>query len=306
MEFLYVLENIRTPFLDSFFSLFTELGGETVYIVVAVIAFWCISKSLGYYMLSVGFVGVIFNQFLKITCRVPRPWVVDENFTIVEAAREAATGYSFPSGHTQNAFAVFGTLALWFKNKILRLVAVVAIIIVAFSRMYLGVHTPLDVSISCVLGLILIFVFFPLFRDIEENPKRMYKILLGIIMLNIAYLAYVELWQFPADIDAENLAEALKNAYTLMGASIGMLVAYFIDQRYINFEVKACFKAQIVKLVIGLALVLAIKSGLKEPLIAIVSSENLATAIRYFLIIFFAAGIWPMTFSKIDGHFAKK
>ena len=123
MELLYTLENIRTPLLDTVMGLVTNLGGEAVFIAAAIIVFWCLSKSCGYYMMTVGFAGTIINQFLKLWFRIPRPWVKDPGFTIVESARAEATGYSFPSGHTQNAFAVFGAPARYFKSTALRIVA---------------------------------------------------------------------------------------------------------------------------------------------------------------------------------------
>ena len=115
MEVLYWLEGIRSPFLDTFFSLITHLGSETLFLAIAIIVFWCFSKTKGYYLMTVGFFGTLINQFLKLLCRIPRPWVKDPNFTIVEAAREEATGYSFPSGPTQNAVSVLGCPARSFN-----------------------------------------------------------------------------------------------------------------------------------------------------------------------------------------------
>ena len=121
MEFLRLLEKIRNPFFDFIFSLVTKLGEETVFMAIAIIVFWCFSKKDGYYILSVGFIGTILNQLLKLCFRIPRPWVKDPNFTIVESARAEATGYSFPSGHTQSSVGTFGSLAYVFKQKWLRL-----------------------------------------------------------------------------------------------------------------------------------------------------------------------------------------
>ena len=91
MEFLYFLEGLRTPWLDAAMSAVTHLGGELVFLVVALVMFWCLDKRQGYYLLSVGFMGTLVNQFLKITCRVPRPWIRDPYFSIVESARAEAT-----------------------------------------------------------------------------------------------------------------------------------------------------------------------------------------------------------------------
>ncbi|MBR6556078.1 MAG: hypothetical protein IKT60_01480, partial [Clostridia bacterium] len=89
MEFLKLLEGIRTPALDAFFSAVTVFGEETFFILVGLIFYWCINKKNGHYLLFVGLFGTVVNQFLKITCRIPRPWVQDPQFTIVESAREA-------------------------------------------------------------------------------------------------------------------------------------------------------------------------------------------------------------------------
>ena len=61
MEFLYLLEELRTPFLDAVVSLLTHLGGETVFLIAALTVFWCVDKRQGYYLMSVGFMGTLVN-----------------------------------------------------------------------------------------------------------------------------------------------------------------------------------------------------------------------------------------------------
>lgn len=296
MELLYALESIRTPFLDKLMGLVTNLGGEAVFIVAAIVVFWCLNKSCGYYMMTVGFAGTIINQFLKLWFRIPRPWVKDPNFTIVESARAEATGYSFPSGHTQNAFAVFGAPARFFKNTALRIVFILLIALTAFSRMYVGVHTPLDVGVSLIVGTILVFVIYPFFRDMDKNPKKVYIIFGIFIVLAAAFVAFVELYDFPADIDAENYASGLKNAYMILFCAIGLMLTFFIDTKYVRFPTQAVWWAQIIKVVVGLAILLALKSVLKAPLLALFGGHSVAHGVRYFIVILFAGIVWPMTF----------
>ena len=295
MQFLYLLEGIRCPFLDAVFGLITELGGETLYMALAIAVYWCVSKGLGFYILTTGFVGTIANQFLKLCFRIPRPWVLDPDFEIVESARAAATGYSFPSGHTQNAFSSFGCLGMWTK-KGWRVLCFAIVVLIGFSRMYLGVHTPLDVGVAFILGLVLMLVLYPLFRDIEEHPKRMYAVIAGMLALTIAYLCYAELWPFPADIDADNLASGRENGYKLLGAASAMLLSYWLDRRYIRFETKAQPLTQALKLVLGLALVVGLRVVLKAPMYAVFGEGGVADAARYFLVVLFAAAVWPMSF----------
>ena len=117
MNFLYIIEAIRNPILDIFFSVITYLGDEAFFLFAALLMFWCVDKKRGYTVLAVGFTGTLINQFMKITCRIPRPWVLDPSFTIVESAREAATGYSFPSGHSTNAVGTLGSIAATSKKN---------------------------------------------------------------------------------------------------------------------------------------------------------------------------------------------
>ena len=134
MNFLYFLEDLRTPVLNEIMLLITSLGEETAFLVVAMILFWCVDKRQGYYLLSVGFIGTLANQFMKLFFRIPRPWVIDENFTILEQAREAASGYSFPSGHTQSAVGTFGLIAYTAKRRWVSILASAIAVLVPFPE----------------------------------------------------------------------------------------------------------------------------------------------------------------------------
>ncbi len=296
MEVLYWLQDMRTPALDTVMELITRMGEETVFMLVAIIVFWCISKRGGYYLLTVGFLGTIANQFLKLLFRIPRPWVLDPQFEIVESAREAATGYSFPSGHTQNAAGTFGSIARMTKKRWVRVCCIVLLLSVSFSRMYLGVHTPWDVCVSLIMGTVLVFAVYPLIRSTEQQPRRMLWLLAGMVACSGLFLIFTYVYPFPADIDMANLQSGISNGWKLMGATVGMLVACWLDQKYIHFETKAAWWGQVLKVLLGLILLLAIKSGLKQPLIALCGHEGIAGAIRYGLVVVFAAALWPMTF----------
>jgi len=295
MEFLQFLADLRNPFLDVFFSTITHLGEETFFIVFGLVFFWCINKKEGYYMLSIGFLGTIVNQFLKLWFRIPRPWVKDPGFKPIESAIGEATGYSFPSGHTQSSVGVFGGIARWNSNKILRIICIAVCVLVPFSRLYLGVHTLLDVGVSVAIALFLIFALYPIIHKACEKPCIM-RILLGFMtLLALAYLIFVSFYKFPADVDIDNLNNGTKNAYKMFGCTLGIFIAHEIDVRFINFDTSGSLYCQILKLVIGVIPLLGIKEGLRVPLSLLFDGYS-ADGVRYFLIVLFAGCVWPLTF----------
>lgn len=301
MELLYTLQQIRVPALTKILSLLTNLGGLYGFMVLSLIVFWCIDKRCGYFMLSLGFLGTVINQFLKLVFRIPRPWILDPEFEPVASAIPDAGGFSFPSGHTQNVFATFGGIFAWTKKVWLKILCVVMIVAVAFSRMYLGVHTPLDVGVSCVVGIVLLAVLYPVFRSMDEHPNRMYGFFAVLAVLLLAFLLYSYLCPFPEWMYAEehfvNITEARHNASLLTGALVGLVIAYTLDIKVVKFETKAAWWAQILKVVVGLVGTVAITEGLKMVL----GHSDLVTCVRYGIAVVFAAGIWPMTF----GWFAR-
>lgn len=297
MEFLYWLESIRNPVLDTLMLIFTEFGNELLFIVAGLLMFWCVDKKQGYFVLLTGFFGVYINQFLKIACRIPRPWVLDPNFTIVEAAREAASGYSFPSGHTQTAVGCYGALAVCRKEKWVKIVGIVMCLLIPFTRMYLGVHTPWDVGVSIVIALTLICILWPLFCEFGHRRSLMYPLMGVLSVFAVAFLLFVTLYNFPSDIDAANFESAVKNAYKFLGCTLGMWVIYEADARFIKFDTKtAKWWAQIIKLAVGFGLLLLVMEGSKPLFNLIFKGNYIAYAIRYFCTVLFAGAVWPLTF----------
>ncbi len=296
LGFLQLLASIRNPVLNAVMQFFTELGGEAVFMLLALFIFWCVNKEEGYYLLFVGFLGTIFNQFLKLLFRIPRPWVKDPDFKIVESARAGATGYSFPSGHTQNVVGTFGGIARWEKKPWLRAVCIAVLLLTSFSRMYLGVHTPLDVGVSFAIAIVLIFVLYPVVRYCAQKPQRMYALLAVMTAISLAYVLYANLAAFPADIDEANLYEGRKNSYSLLGALLGFCLGYGLECKYVRFDTKAVWWAQFLKVVLGLIAVLAVKEGLKIAFSGMGFTWLGTNAIRYFAVVLVAAVVWPLTF----------
>ena len=296
MRFLYLLESIRNPVLNGFFSAVTYLGSEWLFIAAAIIAYWCVSKKVGYYLMAAGFIGTTLNQFLKILCRIPRPWVRDPDFTIVESARADAGGYSFPSGHTSNVTCIVGGIGRAGKKTWVRVLCGGVIALVGLSRMYLGVHTPADVLVALGMGLVLVFVLWPLFEKSDEKPGNITAVFGCSAALALGASLYVGLRSWGPEVDGDNLAEAVKTLNMMLGCSCAVLIGAPIERKRIGFDPKAPWWAQILKVVLGLVIVMALRAALKPLLNLVFGGMGIAHAVRYGLVVLFAVLVWPLTF----------
>ncbi len=312
MKFLELLATLRTPFFDKAFLSITALGGEMVFIAVAVIIFWCVSKKNGYFLLSVGFVGMVVNQFLKISFRILRPWDLNPHFEAVEAAMPDAGGFSFPSGHTQNSVGVFGSIFSFSKNKLIKVLCLILCLIIPFSRMYLGVHTPLDVFFSFFFAIFLIIVIKPIFEFCYKKTLRMYLFLGFMAVISIFFVVYVQFIFDPSVLDEgqmHNYTSALKNAYLIFGAIIGVLIALPIERYLVRFNEGGKWYTQAFKVSVGLILVLGLLEGLKLPLNALLPENTIARALRYGLVVVFVIAIYPISFKwfkKLEDKIERK
>ena len=231
MEVLRALESVRTPMFDELFSLITYFGDEVLILAVAFAVLWCFDKRTGYFIIYTMLLGVTINQFLKGFFRIPRPWVRDSSFTIVENARAAATGYSFPSGHTQNATALFGSIARSIRSKIGRIFLIAFIFLIGFSRMYLGVHTPADVLTSWAIGTALIFALYPVMERMERSTVTSLLFNAALIVSAAVLVIFAES-VVPTDNEtALSAAEGIKSAYTLLGVIAALPLCRYLDRK---------------------------------------------------------------------------
>lgn len=296
MEFLEFLEKHRTPFLDKLFSAITYLGWETAFLVVALVMIWCVNKKYGFFILYCGLIGQAVSQVMKIGFKVERPWVANPDFSPVKSAIEEAGGFSFPSGHTQISTTTYGGIALLYrKKKILSAVFVIITLLVAFSRMYLGVHYPLDVIFSLVFNTVIIFALY--YIGLRYASPKISAILrfLGILLMGGLFVYSFVMSRGNA---SPEYADSLEFSSKMFGATVAFAISWYLDDKYLDFKTEAPWFWQLFKVVVGTLVILVIKEGLKPVFHALCVPEALSDFTRYFIVVLFAGYIWPVIFTK--------
>lgn len=262
MEVIRFIQSFSSPFLDAFFQGITMLGEDPFYVAVISYIFWCIDKRFGYRLGLALLSSITLNVSVKEIFRIPRP-IGQPGIRSLRV--ETAGGYSFPSGHTQNAASFWAYMMLKYRKRWLTAFGALVILLVALSRVYLGVHTPVDVLGGMAFGVLWVLISNAMFDYVDRTGKYFYLLL---------FLTPVWVGLFFA-----SSADYFKAA----GIFSGFLAGYVVESRYIRYEVKAPLWKQIVKYGIGLAGLLVLMVLLKPLLPKGVISDF----IRYFLM-----GLW--------------
>lgn len=292
MSFLWFLEGIRTPAADKFMQFITYFGQELFIIVVICALYWCVDKRFAYVLGFTYFVSGLGVQALKITFRIPRPWVIDPSFRPVESAVEGASGFSFPSGHTQGAAALFFPLALKEKNRAARLCFISMFLLIGFSRMYLGCHTLKDVVVSMLLTILVSVVVWKFQGILLDNEQYTGRIACVLMVLSLAAATYALMLYHGGIIEKAYAVDCCKAA----GAGLGFAVGFYIERKKICFDTHMESAAgQVKKLIAGLAAAVV----LQELSGFILGSSVLAKMAEYFILVLWVLVIYPFIFQRI-------
>jgi membrane-associated phospholipid phosphatase len=312
LEIIRWLQGLRNTLLDFFFESCTLFGEEVVLIIVLGFVYWCYDKKVGEKLGLVVFVSVGINSVLKLLIMRNRPFVVDSQ--IVNLKPSTSASYSFPSGHTQTAATSFFGLYYFIKKKWLLIVAIIVTVLVAISRMYIGVHYLTDVLAGAALG---IFLSYAISKYLEKHDdlKKIYIALLIIVNIALAgiFVVYYLKNTSAGVVDAAQFFFDTESITKMFGTITGFILAIGFEKKYVKFTHNKNIKNNILRFVIGLAVIMAIRYLLSFIFGFIVDTEILSTGqglkaivgllldyLRYLVMLFVGIGVYPMLFKKLN------
>ncbi|MFA5560454.1 MAG: phosphatase PAP2 family protein [Acholeplasmataceae bacterium] len=241
IEIIRFLQNIRNDILDWFFYLITQIGDQIIFIFIAVVIFWVYDKRFAFKITISFLLGSIINLAVKMTVKIDRPYtkpgITEPNMPVLKPVLPGVhtEGYSFPSGHSQNAAVLGYSMIDEAKKKGKKTVMIFSIIImilVPISRMYLAQHYITDVIAGLVLGIIITCLIFKMI-DKTNDKEHLYALFFIPIFLGLMVF--------------------LRNSLVPLAAGgyIGFVIGYYFEKTAINFKLKQPLGQQILKVLIG-------------------------------------------------------
>ena len=271
LSILHAVQSIANPVLDVLFEAITILGEQTVVILALAACYWLYDKKFGEEFAFTLLLSGLVNCVIKGIVKAPRP-IGEPGVRTLRA--HTATGYSFPSGHSQNAGTLYFFLAKKMGGKKWYILSAATCLLIGVSRLYLGVHWPSDVVVGLTLGIAMVWIC-PILWEKFDHEKLL--CVLSLLLLPVTVL-----------IGQENL---WKNYGMLVGLWLGMV----FEHRFVNYEVKTSWPRRILRFVLGMALVLGVKEGLKP----ILPDHMIFDGVRYGMMAFMALGLYPWIFKKM-------
>ena len=273
LHMLRWIQSFATPTLDILWQCITMLGEETWMVLLFSYIYWCRKKEMGLFFSFALFTSLGVNSTLKNVFQMSRP-IGEEGIRVLR--EHTATGYSFPSGHSQLGATALSSLGLWLQHKKGLLAGVFLSCLVAYSRMYLGVHYPKDVLVGLLLGWGIGYVCYWLYLHIRRKYLLFFFTWVGMTIFTVL---------FPG-----------KTAWQGLGLFTGFVFGSWCEDRFIDFHPEMGSKTRkLFRWCLGVCGILGIK------LILDAFPQTAITFVcGYALLSLFIYCIYPLLFQKLN------
>lgn len=312
IEYLLFLQRFResindslTPFMEGI-----SLFAVTYLIMIPVFVYWVVSKRKGLYTLVSYYLCCGFNAIVKLTVCAYRPWIRDARVHPAGDAITTATGYSFPSGHTVTAGPIYGGLAVvsWSWKKFVSVILGIFLLLTAFSRNYLGVHTPQDVFVGICESVFWLIIVAKIFTYLDEHPEKENLLLLICFIVGWLGIAYITFKPYPMDyVDGKLLVDPQKmmnDGYGDICLLIAFPVARYIEKRWIGFQAPGLKGAGLAAGIVGL-IPLFVMIKFMRPALDGVLGTHWGHFTHSFILVLYCVALWPLVIKAVSKTEAK-
>ncbi len=306
IQYLLLLQDLRSAtggVLDEFFNALSKFAVDLLPFLPFIV-FWAADRKWGYRFLMTYYLGEIINGLIKLTVCAYRPWIRSELIEPAGDSKVAATGYSFPSGHSTNATMHYGTAIAWQKNKRRWLAVLLGVLLflTCFSRNFLGVHTPQDVLVGFGSTAVLITLVGIFQRKVGDNEKLIDRLTLAGIFLVIAALFYIMFKPYPLDyVDGKLLVDPqdmMNDSFKACGGLLGFLIGSYIERHYIRYKIPEGAANLPILVAIGGAIAFSWKQWFGPATLVLWMGKHWGNFIARFLLAMFALVFWPLVIRR--------
>jgi membrane-associated phospholipid phosphatase len=244
VDLIRTIQLVHGPVLDTVFKAITFLGEEEFFLILLPLILWCVDFAVGARLAFAFLLSTYVNTGLKDLFAHPRPFELDPAVKL-----HNAEGYGLPSGHSQSAVVVWGTIAVGFRKTWLWIVGILLMVLIGFSRVYLGVHFPTDVLGGWAVGAVFMVGYLAL-QPYVETWLRQTGLTMQLALAVAVPLGLLLL--HPADDTASSMA-------VLMGMGAGVALV----RRASPFSAAGPLWQRVVRFLVGAIVLLVLYFGLK-------------------------------------------
>lgn len=297
---------LQFPQLATPMLVITMLGLFEFYMALLPLLYWCVNKRFGKEVTYLLAVTNLLNAVGKHLLRQPRPLFLDEALGL-----RAETSFGAPSGHVQLATVLYIFTAIRAQRRLVWFLAVVGILLMTLSRIYVGAHFLLDAIVGFLLGMLVLagyYVWRHRYQDVFKNRLIGQRLLIGVTFpLFIAFLYGIGLLLIGAlsDVawlDAAQVAErvSLEEVFSAVGMLLGLGIGFILEASRVHFVVDGSWVTRAIRYVLGMIGTIIIWRGLalvfpEEPLWLGLPLRLL----RYWLASMWVAYYAPLLFVRI-------